>query len=145
MAKPRKIILAEDNPADAQRVKQAFSSVSIPLEVTHVLDGQELLNFLRTEYLDNIALVLLDLNMPKVGGIDVLKIMYHDDELKKLPVIVFSSSPQKEDVLECYEYGANAYVCKPDDIDEFQKTINAIANFWGEINVLPSYNGHEVH
>jgi len=145
MAKPRKIILAEDSIADAQRATEAFSTAKIPLEVVHVEDGEKLLDLLRTEYLENIALVLLDLNMPKVGGIDVLKIMYNDDELKKLPVIIFSSSPQKEDVLDCYEYGANAYVCKPTDIDEYQKTINAISNFWGEINVLPSYNGHEVH
>lgn len=144
MAKPKKIILAEDNLADIELTKIAFEETGVPLDLTHVFDGQELLNLLRSEYLGNVALVLLDLNIPKVNGLDVLKIMYNDDELKKLPVIIFTSSVQEADVLACYEYGANAYVIKPTEVGEFNETISAIANFWGEINVLPSYNGHEV-
>ena len=144
MAKPKKIILAEDNHADAELTRMAFEATTVPLDITHVSDGQELLNLLRSEYLGNVALVLLDLNIPKVSGLDVLKIMYNDEELKKLPVIIFTASVQKAEVLACYEYGANAYVMKPEDRTEFQETISAIANFWGEINVLPSYNGHEV-
>lgn len=144
MAKPKKIILANDNSSDIELAKKAFADTGLPIDVDHITDGQDLLNFLRSEYLGNIALVLLDLDLPKVNGLDVLKIMYTDDELKKLPVIVFSNSMEEQTILECYEYGANAYVCKPSDVEEFNETINAIANFWGEINVLPSYNGHEV-
>ena len=140
MAKPRKIILAEDNAADVELTKLAFQEVMLPLDIVHVYDGQELLNLLRSEALESIALVMIDLNMPKVGGIDVLKVLYEDAELKKLPVIVFSSSTHETDVLTCYEYGANAYVNKPVDVMEFNEAIRAIANFWGDINVLPTYS-----
>lgn len=144
MAKPKKIILADPNISDIELTKAAFAQSGVPLDVTSVHDGQALLNLLRSEYLGNIALVLMDLSLPQVGGLDVLKIMYNDDELKKLPVIVFTNSKEEADILSCYEFGANAYVIKPMNIDEFNESVSAIANFWGEINVLPSYNGHEV-
>ncbi len=144
MAKPRKIILAEDNLADVELTQRAFEELTLPLEVVHVSDGQELLHLLRMESLDNIALVMLKLNIGKIGGLDVLKTMYHDEELRKLPVIVFNDSIDTDDIVASYEHGANAYVKKPVDILEFNETIRAIANFWGDINVLPSYNSHPV-
>ncbi len=139
MTTGRKIILAEDNLADVELTKIAFREIDIPLEVVHVFDGQELLNYLATEPLHDVALILMDLNMPRMGGIEVLKNMYKDEELRKLPIVVLSSSKHEVDVQTCYTYGANAYVCKPIDMDEFQQTINAIAYFWCDINVLPSF------
>ncbi len=139
----KKILLAEDNIADVELTKIAFRELNLPLEVVHVSDGQQLLdhlNNLATHQLDDIALILLDLNMPRMGGIDVLKVLYKDDELRRLPVVVFTSSSHDSDIQACYEYGANAYVCKPLDIQDFNQTIQAIANFWGEINVLPSFS-----
>lgn len=144
MAKPKKIILANNDLSDIEMTKQAFQRTALPLDVEPVNDGEELLNYLRKEYLGNIALVLLDLNLPKISGIEILKVMYNDDELKKLPVIIFSSSFEKDIIMQCYEHGANAYVVRPTEMEELENTINAIGNFWGEINVLPSYNGHEV-
>lgn len=144
MAKPRKIILAESNYADFELTKTSFGEVNLPLEVVQVADGQELLNLLRVESLDNIAFVMMSLSLPRIDGFEVLKTMYHDEELRKLPVIVFNDSMNKEDILESYEQGANAYVKKPVDINEFKDTIQAIAHFWGDINVLPSYNSHPV-
>ena len=118
----------------------AFRKLELPLEVIHVFDGYELIDLLKQVNLDEIALILLDLNMPKLGGLEILKIMDKDQELCKLPVIVFSTSSNESDVFACYEYGANAYVSKPIDINEFHKTIQAIAHFWGDINVLPSFD-----
>ena len=139
MRNAKKIILAEDNIADVELTKIAFRELNLSLEVFHVFDGQQLLDELKVQPLDEIALILLDLNMPRMGGLDVLKVMYKDEELRRLPVIVFTSSSHETDVHACYEYGANAYVTKPIDINDFHKTIEAIANFWGEVNVLPSF------
>lgn len=136
----KRIILAEDNIADVELTKIAFEELELDLEVYHVFDGQQLLDYLRNQSCDDIALILLDLNMPKMGGLDVLKSMYEDEELAKLPVVVFTSSAHESDVHACYEYGANAYVSKPIDISDFHKTIAAIANFWTEINVLPAFS-----
>ena len=139
MIATKKIILAEDNPADVQLTKLAFEEVAPGLEVVHVADGQALVEYVSTAALSDIALILLDLNMPRMGGIDVLKRFYQDEEFKKLPVVVFSSSASQDDVSTCYDLGANAYVCKPIDINDFNNIIRAIASFWGEINVLPEY------
>ncbi|MEL6867179.1 MAG: response regulator [Bacteroidota bacterium] len=143
--KPRKIIIAEDNLADVQLTKIAFEDIPLPLEVVHVFDGQELLDYVRKQaVLSDIALILLDLNMPRMGGVEVLKNFYNDKELRKLPVVVLSSSRHETDVEACYEYGANAYVCKPIDINDFHVAIRSIAYFWGDINVLPSYDAQTV-
>ena len=136
----KKIILAEDNIADVELTKLAFRELDLQLEIIHVFDGQQLIDLLKVSPLEEIALILLDLNMPKLSGLDVLKIMYQDEELTKLPVVVFSSSSNETDVHTCYEFGANAYVNKPIDIIEFHKAISAIAHFWAEINVLPTFN-----
>lgn len=141
MSQIKKIILAEDNQADVELIKMAFKNVNLPLEVHHTYDGQELMEYLRSASLDNVALVLLDLNMPRMGGMEVLKALAKDEELKKVPVVVFTSSTHESDVLECYELGANAYVGKPIDVDQFQDVINAIAYFWADINVVPSLVG----
>ncbi len=140
MRTTKKIILVEDNIADMELTKLAFRKLELPLEVIHVFDGYELIDLLENSNLEDVALILLDLNMPKLGGLEVLKIMDENEELCKLPVIVFSTSSNEEDVYACYEFGANAYVNKPIDINEFHKTIEAIAHFWGDVNVLPAFN-----
>ncbi len=140
----KKIILAEDNLADFELTKLAFDELHLPVEIIHVGDGQELITFLQDAPLNEIALMLLDLNMPKINGIEILKMMYHDEVLRKLPVIVLSSSLHESDVLSCYEYGANAYVNKPIDINDFNEIIRSIANFWIGINLGPVYEPKRV-
>ncbi len=140
MGSIKKVIVAEDNLADVELTKLAFQELGMPLEVVHVFDGQELIHYVEKGSLDDIVMILLDLNMPRLGGVEVLKTFYGDDEYKKLPVIVFSSSAHETDVKACYDLGANAYVCKPIDINDFNKTIRSIAEFWVQVNVLPSFN-----
>ncbi len=140
----RKIILAEDNLADYELTKLAFEELEFPVEIIHIGDGQELLNYFKENPLTDICLMLLDLNMPKVNGIEILKMMYHDEVLRKLPVIVLSSSLHETDVRTCYEYGANAYVNKPIDINDFNDLISSIANFWIGINLGPIYEAKTV-
>ena len=138
--KNKKVILVEDNLADVELVRISIRELENPVELVHVGDGQELLGFLKTAVLNEIAVILLDLNMPRVSGIDVLNFMHNDPLLKKVPVVMFTTSNSKTDILKCYELGAKAFVCKPLDIFEFNHSIRSIVEFWTGINMLPSYN-----
>jgi two-component system, chemotaxis family, response regulator Rcp1 len=138
--KGRKVILVEDNLADVELVKISVRELENPVELVHVGDGQELLNFLKTATLNDIAVILLDLNMPRVSGIDVLKFMSEDANYRKVPVVMFTTSNSKTDIMKCYELGAKAFVCKPLDIFEFNSSIKSIVEFWTGINMLPSHN-----
>ncbi|MBL7814423.1 MAG: response regulator [Saprospiraceae bacterium] len=138
-AKNKKVILVEDNLADVELVKISIKELEKPVELVHVGDGQELLNFLQSAQLNEIAVILLDLNMPRVSGIDVLRHMHDDPLLKKVPVVMFTTSNSKTDILKCYELGAKAFVCKPLDIFEFHYSIRSIVEFWTGINMLPAF------
>jgi len=135
----KKVILVEDNPADVELTKLAFKNLSIETDLVHCSNGKELLSLLGKEHhLDEICYILLDLNMPVLNGIEVLKIFHKDKELRKLPVIVFTSSMQETDIQTCYALGANAYVLKPMSLSEFDATIKSISEFWGDVNVRAS-------
>ncbi len=138
-AKSKKVILVEDNLADVELVRISIMELENPVELVHVGDGQELLAFLNTAVLNEIAVILLDLNMPRVSGIDVLRLMHNDPMLKKVPVVMFTTSNSKTDILKCYELGAKAFVCKPLDIFEFNHSIRSIVEFWTGINMLPAF------
>lgn len=140
MGLPKKILLVEDNMADVELAKLAFQSISNELEIKHLLDGEELMRFLGDEAPENVGLILLDLNMPRMGGIEVLQKLNTDGELKKLPVVVFTSSNHQADIKKCYDLGANAYVNKPIDFSELEKTVETIVHFWLNINVKPHFN-----
>lgn len=140
MALSRKILLVEDNMADVELAKLAFESVANDLEIKRLLDGEALMNFLDEEASDNIGLILLDLNMPRMNGIEVLEKLSVDTDLKKLPVVVFTSSNHQADIKTCYELGANAYVNKPIDFSELEKTVDTIVQFWVNINVKPHFS-----
>lgn len=138
--KNRKVILVEDNLADVELVKISVRELENPVELVHIGDGQELLIYFKTAVLSDIALILLDLNMPRVSGIDVLQHMQQDPNLKRVPVVMFTTSNSKSDIMKCYELGAKAFVCKPLDIFEFNNSIRSIVEFWTGINMLPSFH-----
>jgi CheY-like chemotaxis protein len=139
-SKKRKVILVEDNLADVELVKISVRELENPVELVHIGDGQELLHFFDGAVLSDIAVILLDLNMPRVSGIDVLRHMQQDNNLKKVPVVMFTTSNSKSDIMKCYELGAKAFVCKPLDIFEFNTSIRSIVEFWTGINMLPSFH-----
>ncbi len=145
MRKARKVIIAEDRSSDYELMRIAFDDLSLGLELIHVTDGQELIDHLDSETLSQVALVMLDLDMPNIDGIEVLKKLYVDDELKKVPVVVFSSVVDQAKIFECYDFGANAFVKKPMTAEEYSETISAIAGFWTDINVLPGFNTVDQH
>ena len=140
MSVQKKIVLVEDNLDDVRLTKLAFENLEISSQFVHCINGEELLAFLKNEPLSNINYILLDLNMPKLNGFDVLNNFQGDEELKRLPVIVFTTSSNPSDISKCYEMGANAYVVKPFDFMDLEKTISAISNFWGEVNVKPMFD-----
>lgn len=139
MKRVKQILIAEDNLADLELIKTAFQEINLLAEITIVKDGQELLDFFEKGDIENLGLMMLDLHLPKVDGMEILEKFYNDEILKKIPIVVFTSSNDYDKIIKCYEMGANACIQKPEDINEFSKIIRAITNFWLEINVLPSF------
>ncbi|MBI5917685.1 MAG: response regulator [Bacteroidetes bacterium] len=135
-----KVILVEDNKAQADLAKIIYLAQSIPVELIHCPDGEDFLQLLPTLNQQEIIYVLLDLNMPKIDGYKVLEVMSSHENWKNMAVIIFSTSSNEADIQKCYELGARAYVTKPLDLDEFDKTIQAIHGFWGEVNLKPIMN-----
>jgi len=138
---PVEILLAEDNPGDVTLSKKALEQGKLANNLHVVTDGVEALDFLRQtgEYDDTPRpdLILLDLNMPRKDGQDVLKELKADDDLCRIPVVVLTSSESEEDIARSYELNANAYLTKPVDFDGFIEIVNRLENFWFKIAKLP--------
>jgi two-component system, chemotaxis family, response regulator Rcp1 len=148
MGKPIKILLAEDNPGDVRLTQEALKEGKIRNELAVVGDGVEAISYLRRE--GNYAgvsrpdLILLDLNLPKKNGREVLAEIKADDVLKRIPVIILTSSKAEQDVVKTYESHANCYIVKPVELEEFIKVVSYINDFWLTIVMLPpNVNGHE--
>jgi CheY-like chemotaxis protein len=138
---PVEILLVEDNPGDARLAKEALKECRIKSNLHLVDDGEKALDFLfkRGEY--NSApqpdLVLLDINLPKISGLQVLSAMKSENTLRKIPVVVLSISQSEKDIEESYNLNANCYVTKPLDINEFIQVFERIQNFWLKTVKLP--------
>lgn len=139
----RTILLAEDNPKDIELTIEAMKENNLANLVEVVHDGVETLEYLRREgkYSDrkpgNPAVLLLDLKMPKMDGIEVLQSIRSDPKLKMLPVVVLTSSREEQDLIRTYELGINAYVVKPVGFKEFIEAVKQIGIFWAILNELP--------
>ena len=140
-AEPVQILLVEDNPGDVRLTREAFKQGRIENDLHVVSDGFEALSFLtqEDEYADvpRPDLILLDLNLPRKDGEDVLKELKDDPALRSIPVIVLTSSSADEDIARSYELHANAYLTKPVDPDEFIETVRAFERFWFSVVRLP--------
>ena len=127
------ILLVEDNPADIRLTKEAIQESKIANNLSIVKDGVEALNFLKNKgKYSNVTrpdLILLDLNLPKLNGFEVLEQIKQDEELKRIPVVVLTISDNDQDLLKAYDLYANCYVNKPMDITEFYKIVKSIGNF----------------
>jgi CheY-like chemotaxis protein len=141
MLKP--ILLVEDNPHDLELTLIALSKSQLANEVVVVRDGAEALDYLnrRGEFAErpagNPAVILLDLKLPKVDGLEVLKEIRNTDSLKSVPVVMLTSSKEEQDVVRSYAMGVNAYVVKPVDFAEFLKAIADLGIFWAVLNEPP--------
>ncbi len=141
VGEPIEILLVEDNPGDVRLAKEALKESKMRNRVFVVEDGVEALAFLRREgeYADSPRpdLVLLDLNLPRKSGREVLAEIKSDDELKRIPVVILTVSRSDEDILKAYDLHANCYVTKPLDFEQFMKITKSIEDFWLTIVKLP--------
>ncbi len=139
----RQILLAEDDKRDVELTLMALRESRLANEVVVVSDGAEALEFLfrRGEYgkrgPENPAVVLLDLKMPKVDGLEVLRQIRGSEELRKVPVVILTSSRQESDLMRSYDLGVNAYVVKPVEFEEFMNAVKELGIFWALINEPP--------
>ncbi len=141
-SRPVEILLVEDSPGDVQLTIEALRDAEVHNHLHVTTDGEEALRFLRREppYADapRPDLVLLDLNLPKKSGREVLAEVKADPVLRRIPVVVLSTSESREDVLAAYDLSANCYVTKPVDLDQFLDVIRAIDSFWLVLAKLPA-------
>ncbi len=139
----KRILLVEDSPNDAELTLTALAKHNLANDVTWVHDGEEALDFLHCrgkfagESCNNLAVVLLDLKLPKVDGLEVLRTIKSDDRLRSIPVVVLTSSREERDLVESYRLGVNAYVVKPVDFAEFMNAVKELGVFWALVNEPP--------
>jgi CheY-like chemotaxis protein len=141
LGKMVEILLIEDNPGDIRLVKEVFKYAKLNNNLQVALDGEEAMRMLRQEgeyfKAPRPDLILLDLNLPKKNGREVLREIKEDESLKCIPVVILTTSNAEEDLIETYKRDANCYITKPVDLDEFIKVVKSIQNFWLEIVKLP--------
>jgi CheY-like chemotaxis protein len=143
MSELRRILLAEDDPNDVELMLTALGEHHLANEVDVVRDGAEALDYLfhRGAYADrashNPVVVLLDIKMPKVDGVEVLRQLKGDPDLRVLPVVMLTSSREERDLVESYRVGANAYVVKPVDFQAFMEVVKELGMFWAVTNEPP--------
>lgn len=135
------ILLVEDNPADARLITEFLKDTDLKFALHSVTDGLEAIEFLNRQckieekYCPN--LIILDLNLPKMNGSDVLKLIKEDNDLKNIPVLILTTSTAEEDINVCYESHASCYITKPVDFTDFERVMNIIKDFWLGAAELP--------
>jgi CheY-like chemotaxis protein len=143
------ILVAEDDPRDAKLTLAALEAHQLPNPIFVVSDGEAVLDYLYCEGKfkgregGNPLVLLLDLKMPKVDGLEVLRIMKADKRLKTIPVVMLTSSRETPDLTECYDQGANAYVVKPVNFADFTQAVKQLGVFWVGVNEPPPIAGKE--
>jgi two-component system response regulator len=139
----RTILLAEDNPADAEMATDALREAKLANPVVHVEDGVEALDYLlyRGSFVQRTkgdpAVVLLDIKMPRLDGLEVLKEMRSHEALRRVPVVILSSSREESDLVRSWDLGVNAYVVKPVDVTQFFSAVQTLGRFWAVLNEAP--------
>jgi CheY-like chemotaxis protein len=139
----KRILLADDNPNDVELALCALEELGIHGEVAVVGDGDEALDYLRRSgkfadrSTENPIVTLLDMKMPKVSGLEVLRQMKSDANLRTIPVVMLTSSREQQDVNDSYAAGVNAYIVKPVEFEKFVEVVKEIGNFWAQMNEPP--------
>jgi CheY-like chemotaxis protein len=131
----KKILLVEDEDFDADLIVRSLKKIPLANEVVRLEDGAELLDYLQVHPVEEIAVILLDLKMPKVSGIEALRVIRADESWRKLPVVILTSDQDCPELDAAYELGVNAYVPKPVDPMEFSEAMKTLGMFWALINV----------
>lgn len=134
------ILLVEDNPNDAELAIRALKKNNLANNLIHLEDGQEALDYLFDDRNDMPKLILMDVKMPRVDGIEVLRKLKSDEKRKIIPVVMLTSSKEDKDIIEAYNLGVNAYIVKPVDFDQFVKAVTQLGFFWMILNQPPQLN-----
>ncbi len=141
LLKPVNILIVEDNRADVRLIEEAFKEGKLYIDLNVAEDGVEAMSYLRKEGIYKDAnspdIILLDLNMPRKNGYEVLEEIKLDNDLRRIPVIIMTISKAEEDVLKSYNLHANAYIVKPVELSQFTETIKSLEDFWFTIVKLP--------
>ncbi|MCD9028790.1 response regulator [Luteimonas sp. BDR2-5] len=143
MSDIRTILLAEDSPHDAEMAIDALGEAHLANPIVHVEDGVETLDYLfrRGKFADrpegDPAVLLLDIKMPRMDGLEVLKQLREHETLKRMPVVILSSSREESDLARSWDLGVNAYVVKPVDVDQFFDAVRTLGKFWAVLNEVP--------
>jgi two-component system response regulator len=139
------ILLVEDNPHDAELTIRALKKSNLANNLVHVKDGEEALDFVfaKGKYSDrkdviNPKVILLDLKLPKIDGLEVLKELKSNPNTKTIPIVVLTSSKEENDMVESYKLGVNSFIVKPVDFDKFVECVNGLGMYWLVINQLPN-------
>jgi chemotaxis family two-component system response regulator Rcp1 len=139
--KPKEVLLVEDSPGDVRLTREAFRSASAPIRLHVATDGVEALAFLKKEGLCVVSprpdLILLDLNMPRMDGREVLAYIKADNSLKTIPTIILTVSDAESDIAKSYELNASCYLTKPGQLEEFEKLVKSVSDFWLKNARLP--------
>ena len=138
------VLLVEDNPDDTELTIHALTEGNKSLHLLHLKDGVEALDFIfakrsfdKQKIQNELKLVLLDLKLPKLDGLEVLRKIRENERTRTLPVVILTSSREKRDILEAYKLGVNSYVVKPVGFDNYVKTISSLAFYWSLVNEKP--------
>ena len=131
------ILLIEDNPNDAELTIRALKKNNLANNLKHLEDGQEALDYIFNDQNVMPKLILLDLKMPRVDGIEVLRKLKSDEQKKVIPIVVLTSSKEERDIVESYKLGVNAYIVKPVDFEQFVRAVSQVGLFWLILNQAP--------
>jgi CheY-like chemotaxis protein len=142
LSRPVDILLVEDNPGDVRLTQEAFRDAHVPVKLSVVMDGEEALNYLHKDPTYPEAtrpdIILLDLNIPKKDGREVLESIKSNEHLRSIPVVVLTTSNAEQDIVKTYNLNVNAYINKPVDFDRFFDIVQKIEDFWLMTVTLPS-------
>jgi two-component system, response regulator len=132
------ILLVEDNNDDAELTIRALKKYHLANHLLHLRDGEEALTYLFSPESNKMPkLILLDLKMPKVDGLEVLKVLKNDDKRKSIPVVILTSSKEEQDIIKSYQLGVNAYIVKPVEFEDFMQAVADLGLFWLVLNQAP--------
>jgi CheY-like chemotaxis protein len=137
MRNSKPVLLVEDDSVDAMTVKRAFKDLRVMNPLTHRINGEEALEYLRDKSSEKPCVILLDLNMPKMNGIEFLKVVKADDVLKRIPVIVLTTSKEECDIMDSFKLSVAGYIVKPVNYTKFVETIRTIDLYW-TLSELPN-------
>ena len=136
MKNSKPVLLVEDDVVDAMTVRRAFRDLKLTNSLAHVTDGEEALDYLKDRNNPTPCVILLDLNMPRMNGVEFIEIVKADPVLKMIPIVVFTTSSDRTDIAESYRHSAAGYIVKPIDYHAFVDTVAAIGLYW-TINEMP--------